>query len=97
MAGEPGSHETIVHVRDGSSSLRATNVRQDFEPLAKPLCIETLVAVRFSAAPQIEIEDRRQLGWCCRSDDFSTGIQSALPDELMQRLWRKVRHNPCDV
>ena len=83
---KPGSQEMIVHSRDGSRGPVATFVRQQFEPLAKPLHIETLFAARSSAAPEIEIEEGGQLGWCCRSDDFSTGFESVMPDQLMQRF-----------
>lgn len=87
----------IVHGRDGSRSPGATFVRQQFEPVAKPLHIKTLVAAWSSAAPEIEIEEGGQLGWCCRSDDFSTGFESVMPDQLMQRFRRKVRYNSRKV
>ena len=87
----------IVHDRDRSRRPGAAFVRQHFEPLAEPLHIETLFAARSSAAPEIEIEESRQLGWRCRGDDFSTGLESIVPDKLMQRFWRKVRYNSSKV
>ena len=42
---EPGNQEMIVHRRDGSRSPGATFVRQQFEPLAKPVHIEALFVV----------------------------------------------------
>ena len=87
----------IVHGRDGSRSPGATFVRQQFEPLAKPVHIEVLFAAWSSAAPEIEIEECGQLVWSCRSDDFPTGFQSVVADQLMQGFRRKVRYNSRKV
>ena len=94
---EPGDHEVLVHGGDGPRRHGAAGVDQQFEPFAEALRVETLVAARLSAAPEIEVEDRRQLRWCRRGDDLSTGVESAVPDQLMQRLWRKVRHHSREV
>jgi hypothetical protein len=87
----------IVHGRDGSHRVAANGVRCQFEPLPKPLDIETLFAARSSAAPEIEIEESRQLVWCGGPNDLSTGFESVVPDQLMQRFWRKVRYNSRKV
>ena len=84
-----------------AATIRAATVSpasaNSFEPFAEAIRVELLVAARLSAPPQIEVEDRRQLRWCCRGDELSAGVESAVPNELMQRLWRKMRHESREV
>ena len=97
VPGEPGNDEVLVHGCNGPRGHGAACVHQQFQPFAEALRVETLVVAWSSAPPQIEVEDRRQLRWCRRGDDLCTDIESAVPDELMQRLWRKVRHDSREV
>src|SRR6266545_2847934 len=88
--GEPGNDEVLVHGCNYQRGHGAVCVHQQFQPFAEALHVETLVVARLSASPQIKVEDRRELRWCRRGDDLCTDIQSAAPNELMQRLWREV-------
>ena len=97
VAGKPGNDEVLVHGCDGLRGHGAARVHQQFQPFAEALRVETLVVAWLSASPQIEIEDTRQLRWCRRGDDLCTDIESAVHDELMQRLWREVRHDSREM
>ena len=68
-------------------------VHQQFEPFAEAVLIEPFVAPRLRVGPQIEVEHRRQLLRCRRGDELSAGVESAVSNELMQGLGRKVRHD----
>jgi hypothetical protein len=48
-------------------------------------------------APQIEVEDRRQLRRRRRRDQLSAGLESTVLNELVQRLGCKVRHHAREL
>jgi hypothetical protein len=87
----------LVHGGNRPRSHGVACVHQQFQPFAEALHVETLVLAWLSAPPQIEIEDRRQLCWGRRGDNLCTDIVSAIPDELMQGLWRELRHDSHDL
>src|SRR6185436_11784466 len=97
VPGKPGNDDVLVHGCKGPRRHCAVCVHQQFQPFAEALRVETLVMAWLSAPPQIEVEDRRELRWCRQGDDLCTDIESAVPNELMQRLWRKVRHDSHEI
>ncbi len=93
VARESRSYEPFIDPRNDSGCHRITGIDQKLEPLAKALRIELSVAAGSRTAPQVEVEDGRQLLWGCQRIELAARIESALPNELMERLGRKVRHN----
>jgi len=97
VSGETGNHELFVQGCDDARRHGFPGVDQHFEPFAEPIRVELFVSPWPGMAPQVEVEDRCQLRGCCRSDELSTGVESTAPNQLMQRLGRKVRHDLREV
>ena len=72
-------------------------IYQHFEPFSEAIRVELFVSPWLSVAPQVEVENRRQLLGCCTGDELSTGEESTVPNDLMQRLGRKVRYESREV
>ncbi len=94
---ESGHDEVLVHGGNRTSGHGATGVDQHFQPFAEARCVETLVVSWLRAPPEIEVEDRCQLRCCRRGDNLCTDIEPAVRDELMQHLWREVRHELHEI
>ena len=94
---EPGNHEVFVQVRDDPRRDFHAGVHQQFEPVTEAIRVELLVSPWLSVAPQVEVEDRRQLLGCRRGDELSTGVESTASNQLMQRLRREMRHQPREL
>ena len=76
---------------------RLAGVDQHFDPFSEAIRVELFVSPWLRVAPQVEVENRRQLLGCCRGDELSTLAESSVPNELMQRLGRKVGHQPREL
>jgi hypothetical protein len=82
---------------DGTCGHRISAVHQHVEPFAEAIGIELFVfsrASRLRVAPQIEVEQGGELRGRGRRHDLNAGIESAVLNELMQRLRREVRDHP---
>ena len=97
VASESSNHQALIDGRDGSRGARAAGVNQELEPLAEALHVEPFVAPWLRAAPEIEVEDRGELLGCRCGDELSTGVESAVSNELMQCLGRQMRHDSREV
>jgi hypothetical protein len=84
----------LVEGGDGACCHRVSDVDQHFEPFAEAIDIELFVASRLRAAPQIEVEQGGELRGRGRRDELAARIESAVPNEPMQRLRREVRDDP---
>ncbi|PYQ82405.1 MAG: hypothetical protein DMG03_17685 [Acidobacteria bacterium] len=70
-----------------------SRVHQHFEPFAEAIDVELLVASRPRVTPQIEVEQGGELRGRRRRDELAARIESAGPNEPMQRLRREVRND----
>ena len=84
----------LVEGGDGACGYRVSGVDQHFEPVAEAIDIELVVASRLRVAPQIEVEQGRELRGRGRRDQLSARLEAAVLNELMQRLRREVRDDP---
>ncbi len=97
VTGEADDHQVLVEGGDGACCHRVSGVHQHLEPFAEAIDIELDVASRASrlrVAPQIEIEQGGELRGRGRRDDLNARIESAVLNELMQRLRREMRDDP---
>ena len=97
VAGEAGNHEVCLEGCDDPRRDRLAGVHQHFDPLSEAIRVELFVAPGPGVAPQVEVEDRGQLFGRRGGDELSTGFESAMPNELVQRLGRKLRHQAREV
>src|SRR5262249_57928344 len=93
VTGEAGDHQVLVEGGDGACCHGLSGVHQHFEPLAEAIDIEPFVASRLRGAPQIEVEQGRELRGRRRRDELAARIEAAVLNELMQRLRREVRYH----
>jgi hypothetical protein len=84
----------LVEGGDGAGCHRVSAVHQHLEPFAEAIDIELFVASRLRVAPEIEVEQRGELRGRSSRDQLNARIESAVLNELMQRLRREVRDDP---
>jgi hypothetical protein len=97
VAGEADDHQVRVESGDGARCHRVASVHQHVEPFAEAIDVELFVASRASrlrVTPQIEIEQGGELRGRGQSDELAARGESAVSNELMQRLRRQVRDDP---
>ena len=94
VTAEADDHEVRVEGGDGACRHRVSGVHQHFEPFAEAIDIELFVASRLRVAPQIEVEQGGELRGRRGRDELAARIESAVLNELMQRLRREVRDDP---
>ena len=94
VAGQAEDHQALVEGGDGACCHRLSSVHQHVEPFAEAIDVELFVASGLRVAPQIEVEQRGELRRRSRRDERDARIESAVLDELMQRLRREVRDDP---
>src|SRR5262249_59756629 len=73
-----------------------SGVHQHFEPFTEAIDIELIIASRLRVAPQVEVEQGSELRGRRRRDELAARIESAVLNELMQRLRREVRNYPSE-
>ena len=93
VAGQSGDDDVRVEGGDRSCGHRVSGVHQHFEPFAEAIDVELLVASRPRGTPQIEVEQGGELRGRRRRDELAARLESAVPNELMQRLRREVRND----
>ena len=82
---------------NGACGHRLSGVHQHIQPFAEAIGIELFVASRASRlrmAPQIEVEEGRELRGRGRGDEVAARLEAAVLNELMQRLRCEVRDDP---
>ena len=79
---------------DGPCGHQVSGVHQHVEPFAEAIDIKLFVASRLRVAPQIEVEQGGELRRRRTRDELAARIESAVLNELMQRLRREVRDDP---
>lgn len=84
----------LVEGGDGACCHRVAGVHKHFEPFAEAIDIELFVASGWRVAPQIEVEQGGELRGRGRRDELAARLESAVLNELMQRLRREVRDDP---
>ena len=94
VTGEADDHQVLVEGGDSACCHRVSGVYQHFEPFAEAIDIELFVASRLRVAPQIEVEQGGELRGRRRRDELAARFESAVLNELMQRLRREVRDDP---
>ena len=94
VTGQADDHQVLVEGGDGACRHRVSGVHQHVEPFAEAIDIEPFVASRLRVAPQIEVEQGGELRGRRRRDELAARIESAVLNELMQRLRREVRDDP---
>ena len=65
---KPGNHEVLVQGRHNPRRDGLAGVHQHFDPFSKAIHVELFVSPRPGVAPQVEVENRRQLRGCCGGD-----------------------------
>ena len=70
---------------------------QDFEPFSETVRVELVVEPRMRMAPQVDIEQRRQLSGCRQGNELARRVEAVPLNQLMQRLWRELRHQSIEV
>jgi hypothetical protein len=86
--------EVPVEGGDGACRHRVSGVHQHFEPFAEAIDIELFVASRLRGGATDRGRAGGELRGRGRRDELAARIESAVLNELMQRLRREVRDDP---
>ena len=82
---EAGDRQALVHGGDHTYGDGFTRVHQRFEPCAEVPLVELIITAR-RRAPEVEVEDGRQLlgRRCC--DEGATGVEPVISNQMMKDL-----------
>ena len=97
VAAQAKDHQPLIQCGHGACGDRISGVNQHLEPFTEALDIELLVVTWFGLAPQIEVEERRELRRRRRRDEFAARIEPAMQDELMQFFRRDKGNHACEA
>jgi hypothetical protein len=93
---ESGCYEVGVHLRELLREARA-RIHQHFKPHTEAIGVELLVAPRLLGAPQVEIEDARQLFGGRQCHELAAILEAATLNHPMQDLGWKLRDDVREV
>ena len=86
---ERSDHQIDVHVREFLRRDVGARFHQHFEPHAETIGVELLVQAWLASAPQVEIEDTRQLVGCRQRHELAAILEStALNDPVKHLGWQ---------
>ena len=94
---EPGDHQIDVHLRELLRRDGGAGFHQHFEPHAETIGVELLVQARLAGAPQVEIEDARQLVGCRQRHELAAILESAALNDPVKQLGLQSRDDVREV
>ena len=97
MLRERGHHQIGVHVRECLRRDGGARFHQHFEPHAEAIGVELLVQAWLASAPQVEIEDTRQLVGRRQRHELAAILESTALNEPVQHLGLQSRDDLREV
>ena len=93
------SRDRQVEIHAGKCVRRDSRARfhQHFEPETEAIGVEQIVQTRLGRAPQIEIEDRRQLTGCRQRHELAAILESAVLYDAVQQFRGQARDDVREV
>jgi hypothetical protein len=86
MLRDCGDHQIDVHVRESLRREGGAGFHQYFEPHAETIGVELLVCAWLANAPQVEVEDTRQLAGCRQRHELAAILESTALDDAVKHL-----------
>jgi hypothetical protein len=97
MLRERSDHQIDLDRRNFLRGDRGAGFHQHFEPHAETIGVEALVQAGFASAPQVEVEDTRQLVRCGQRHELAAILESTAPDDAVEHFGLQPRNHVRDV
>ena len=94
---ERRGRQTDVYAGECLRCDSGAGLHHHFEPQTEAIGVELLVQAWLGRAPQVEIEDRRQLAGCRQRNELPAILESAVLNDAVKNLWWQSRDDVREV